>query len=366
MRKYSLLLVLSMAASASGIPYLTEPALCPTRPEIAFVSGGDIWIAPVKGGEAHLLVSHPAEESRPLYSPDGTRLAFVSTRTGAGDIYLLTLASGELKRLTFDDGMDQLDAWSRDGKWIYFSNGSHDVARKNDLFRVSVEGGTPMAVSADRYTNEFQAAPAPDGSTVAFAARGVSDQQWWRRGHSHLDESEIWIRKEGSPATYEKVVDLAGRNVWPMWMPDGKQLYFMSDRAGAQNIWTVTPGGKPKQVTKFTEGRVLWPSIGYDGKAVVFEHDFKIWQLDTKSGEAYALPITLVGSVAGPGITHLTLSNFSDLRLSPDARKILLVGHGEVFAAGAREGGDAIRVTHTAGSGNAGVVVAGLHAGRCT
>ena len=72
----------------------------------------------------------------------------------------------------------------------------------------------------------------------------------------------------------------------------------MSDRGGAQNIWTLPLGGKMRQVTKFTDGRVLWPTIGYDGKAIVFERDFKIWQLDTRSGEAYALPITLVGSSA--------------------------------------------------------------------
>ena len=307
-------------------------------------------MAPAKGGEAHLLVSHPADESRPLYSPDGTRLAFVSTRTGNGDIYVLTLASGELKRLTFDDGLDQLDAWSRDGRWIYFSNGTNDVGRKNDIYRVSAEGGTPMAVSADRFTNEFQGAPSPDGSTLAMAARGVGDSQWWRNGHSHLDESEIWLRREGSPAVYEKVVDLNGRNAWPMWMPDGKQLYFMSDRSGAQNIWTISPGGKPRQVTKFTSGRVLWPSISYDGKSVVFERDFKIWQLDTKSGEAYALPITLVGSAASPELQHLTLTQFSDLALSPDARKVALTGHGEIFVSSAKDGGESVRVTQTAGA----------------
>lgn len=334
---------------AAGIPYLSQPALCPTRPEIAFVSGGDIWVAPAKGGEAHLLVSNPAEESRPLYSPDGAKLAFVSTRTGGGDIYVLTLATGDLKRLTFDDGLDQLDGWSRDGKWIYFSNGSQDVGRKNDIFRVSSGGGTPMAVSADRFTNEFQAAPAPDGTSIAFAARGVGDSQWWRDGHSHLDESEIWLRKDGASASYEKIVDLNGRNAWPMWMPDGRTLYFMSDRSGAQNLWTVTPGGKPRQVTKFTGGRVLFPSIAYDGKAVVFEHDFKIWQLDTKNGEAYALPITLVGSPSSPEIAHLAINQFNDLAVAPDARKVALIAHGEVFAASARDGGSAFRVTRTPG-----------------
>jgi len=349
MRTSLLLLCLSTTAFAAGVPYLSEPALCPTRPEIAFVSGGDIWVAPAKGGEAHLLVSHPAEETRPLYSPDGAKLAFVSTRTGGGDVYVLTLATGDLKRITFDDRLDQLDAWSRDGKWIYFSNTSKDVGGKNDLYRVSAEGGTPMLVSADRFTNEFQAVPAPAGDSVAFAARGNGDSQWWRHGHSHLDESEIWLRKEGSPATYEKLVDLNGRNAWPMWMPDGRSLYFMSDRGGAQNIWTLSFGGKPRQVTKFTDGRVLWPSIGYDGKAIVFERDFKIWQLDIKSGEAYVVPITLVGSVATPEITHLTLNQFNDLALSQDARKVALIAHGEVFAASARDGGAAFRVTRTPG-----------------
>ena len=95
MLKSSPFLLFASAASllAAGVPYLTEPSICPTRPEIAFVSGGDIWVAPEKGGEAHILVSNPAEESRPVYSPDGTKLAFVSTRTGGGDIYILTLAA---------------------------------------------------------------------------------------------------------------------------------------------------------------------------------------------------------------------------------------------------------------------------------
>src|SRR5262250_446713 len=118
-------------------PYFTEPALSPDKKEIAFVSGGDIWTVPSTGGTASLLVSNTANESRPLYSPDGRLLAFISTRTGNGDIYILTLATGELKRLTFDDALDQLDGWSRDGRWLYFSSGSRDIGGLNDLFRVS-------------------------------------------------------------------------------------------------------------------------------------------------------------------------------------------------------------------------------------
>src|SRR5215510_12503536 len=122
------------AQAVTPQPYFTEPALSPDRKENAFVSGGDIWTVPASGGVAALLVSHSANESRPLYSPDGKQLAFVSTRTGNGDIYLLTLATGELKRLTFDDALDQLDGWSRDGRWLYFSSGSRDLGGVNDVY----------------------------------------------------------------------------------------------------------------------------------------------------------------------------------------------------------------------------------------
>src|SRR6476469_9471730 len=119
----------------TALPSLSDPAISPDGREIAFVSGGDIWTVAASGGEAHLLVSHPAYDSRPLYSPDGTKLAFLSTRTGNGDVYVMTLATGALQRITFDDVAEQLDAWSRDGKWLYISSGSKDVGGMHDLFR---------------------------------------------------------------------------------------------------------------------------------------------------------------------------------------------------------------------------------------
>src|ERR1700692_2262150 len=88
------------AMAQAALPSLSDPAISPDGREIAFASGGDIWTVAAAGGEAHLLVTHPATESRPLYSPDGTKLAFVSTRTGAGDIFAVQLRSGGLKRVT--------------------------------------------------------------------------------------------------------------------------------------------------------------------------------------------------------------------------------------------------------------------------
>ena len=343
--RFALYFLIATAAFSAPRPYLTEPALSPDRKEIAFVSGGDIWTVPASGGEAHLLISHPATESKPLYSPDGTKLAFVSTRTGNGDIYVLTLGSGELKQITFDDAPDQLDAWSHDGKYLYFTTSAHDINAMNDIFRIPAAGGTPMPVTADRFANEFFSAPAPKGSDLAFSARGVASAQWWRKGHSHLDESEIYIRHEGTPATYERISDGEEKELWPMWSTDGSKLYYMSDKSGSENIWEYSKGAK-RQITKFTAGRLLWPSISYDGKTILFEHDFEIWECDPAKAEAKKVAIELRGTPAGPAQTHLTLTTgFTDLQLSKDNRKLAVINHGEVFAASSKEGGSAFRVT---------------------
>jgi tricorn protease len=331
------------------LPAFGDPGLSPDGAEIAFVSGGDIWTVPSAGGEARLLVSHPATESRPVYSPSGDQLAFVSTRTGNGDIYILSFRTGDLRRLTFDDGADALDGWSRDGRWIYFSSTSRDIAGMNDVFRVPATGGTPMDITADRYVNEYFAAPSPDGRTVAFTARGMASSQWWRKGHSHIDESEIWVVKDGTPPVYEAVTEGGAKQMWPMWAADGKTLFYVSDRSGAQNVWRHEPGKPAGQVTRFTAGRVLWPSISADGRRIAFERDFEIWLCDTASGRAEAVRINRRGAPAGPAVEHLSLTNqIQQLALSPDGKKLAFVVHGEVFAASSKDGGDAARVTNTA------------------
>lgn len=337
----------SSATAVEPKPYFTEPTVAPDHSEIAFASGGDLWAVPVAGGDARLLVAHPANESAPQYSPDGKTLAFVSDRTGGGDIYLLTLGTGALRRLTFDDGNENLDGWSRDGQWLYFTSSSREIAG-GDLYRVRAAGGMPMPVSADRFTNEFAAAPSPDGQSLAFSARGNGPGQWWRNGHSHLDESEIWLMKGLSTTGYEKLVDRGSKNYWPMWAADGKSLFFMSDRSGSENIWTKPLTGAAKAVTTFTSGRVLFPDISADGKTIVFERNFGIWTLDTGSGKAAEVPIRRRGASTGPVVEHLSLTQgYSDLALSPDGRKVAFVARGEIFAANARDGGPAARVTRS-------------------
>jgi Tol biopolymer transport system component/C-terminal processing protease CtpA/Prc len=227
----------------------------------------------------------------------------------------------------------------------------------NDVHRVSVDGGTPLEVAADRYTNEYFSSPSPDGTAMAITARATASGQWWRNGRSHLDEAEVWIVRDLAASRsgqalpiYEPVTTGGAKEMWPMWAADGRTLYYVSDRSGAQNIWmkAVDAASQPRQVTTFKTGRVLWPSISHDGKLIAFEHDFDVWTLDTSTNHWSQVAITRRGAPAAIGIEHLTLTEgISSLALSPDGKKIAFVARGEIFAASAKDGGDAARISRT-------------------
>ena len=331
-------------------PSFAQPAISPDGSRIAFVSGGAIWEVPAAGGAAHLLVADKGADSRPLFSPDGNRLVFVSDATGDGDIYVLDIASGKLSRATHADGRDELSGWSRDGQWLYFGSGRDNVGGFNAVYRVRATGGTPMPVSLEPYRNEEQGVPSPDNSTVALVGGGMGAFQWWRHGSAHIDHGAIWLLKNDGSHAYSRLTPDDARADWPMWAPDGQSLYYMSDRGGTENIWHVQRDGNEAALTRFRQGRVLWPTISANGKTIAFERDFGIWTVDAATGKAQPVPITLAGAVAGPENQHKTLrDDFRYLALSPDGKKVAFVAHGAVFAADADKGGDAVRVTRAPG-----------------
>ena len=91
---------LAAQSAVEGLPSYAEPGVSPDGSEIAFVSGGDVWTVSSLGGAARLLVAHSANESRPLYSPDGRSLAFNSDRDGGLNVYVMDLTTGVVSRLT--------------------------------------------------------------------------------------------------------------------------------------------------------------------------------------------------------------------------------------------------------------------------
>lgn len=137
------------------------------------------------------MVADRGADSRPLFSPQGDKLAFVSDAAGDGDIYTLDIASNKLSRVTYADGRDELSGWSHDGQWIYFGSARDNAGGFNGVYRVSAAGGAPMPVSLETYRNGEQGMPSPDNATIALVGQGLGAWQWWRHGSAHRPRRDL-------------------------------------------------------------------------------------------------------------------------------------------------------------------------------
>ncbi len=146
------LLLLLLAASdlraQSGNSYalLRKPTVSKTQ--IAFSYGGDLWIVDRNGGDARRLTSDAGIEIDPIFSPDGSMIAFTGEYDGNEDVYVIPAAGGVPKRLTSHPGSDQVAGWTRDGKRILFRSPRGSYAGFTQLFTVPLTGGLAGTDSA--------------------------------------------------------------------------------------------------------------------------------------------------------------------------------------------------------------------------
>ena len=344
----------SDAKNESGnLPYLQQPSLSPDGSKIAFCYAGDVWTVPADGGEASRITSHASNDSHPIFSPDGSQLAFASQRTGGGNIYTISLQSNHPpKRLTHHDESVPPACWSPDGQWLYFTS-DYDGLRSAS-YKIHVDGGTPIQVAGDPRETHYNLAISPDGKTLAFNNNG---SPWWRRGQHPAGHSDIWIVSETVRANdHRRLTQYLGKNLKPMWNADGTGLYYLSDRDGEENIWHMTLEGDAEieQFTHFANGRVLRPSISADGRWISFERDFQIWRLNLEDRVSEPVEIILqTDEKSNPIRHHSYTSGINEFELAPDGKKVAFIVHGEVFADLAdkgdkvKKGGDSFKVTDT-------------------
>ncbi len=340
--------------------FLRQPALDPDGQHLAFVTAGDIWLVSSAGGVAERLTAHPASHREPRFSPDGRRLLFTANRYDAGELYILDLDGGAPRQITFQDAYCQPQDWTSDGAAVLFTADSEQMGEA--IYRVSVEGGTPVLVYAEPYEQLDHVAVSPDGQMLAFVNLR---ERWWRRGPHPFSPNEIWLAPAQPDYTalrqiagpYGQRLTYNGKLGWPLWAPDGLGLYVVCDCDGWENLWYLpldeTP---PRQITRFRDGRLFTPTIARrSGTIVCARDDGQLWQIDPMSGDAAPIPIRArVDSKRAPVRIEAWTSNFSEVRLSPDGKKIALVARGDVFADFADKEtdrdlrqGPAFRVTNT-------------------
>src|SRR5215469_10987002 len=142
---------------------LQKPTLSKTH--IVFAYAGDLWSVPREGGDAARLTTGPGTETDPVFSPDGTRIAFTGEYDGNVDVFVMPAVGGVPKRLTWHPAPDRVLGWTPDGKRILFTSPRTAYSRFSELFTVGLDGAFPEKVPLPM---GFEGAYSPDASQLAY------------------------------------------------------------------------------------------------------------------------------------------------------------------------------------------------------
>ena len=128
---------------------LRDPAI--SAQKIAFVYAGDLWTANRDGSNPRRLTSSPVDETNPVFSPDGSMIAYTANFENNHDVYVIATAGGQPTRLTWRSGNDVALDWTPDGRAVAFaSQRETNHGRSAQLYHVSVNGGLPVKQMAAR------------------------------------------------------------------------------------------------------------------------------------------------------------------------------------------------------------------------
>src|SRR6266513_3066030 len=169
MRRVAIVLALSVGCftgiSADSLAplLLQKPTL--SRTQIAFVYAGDLWTVPREGGDAQWLTSGAGTETNPIFSPDGSTIAFTGEYDGNVDVYTVPATGGVPKRLTWHPAPDTALGWSPDGKRILFASNRDSYAPVQQLYTMDVNGAFPERLPLPW---GWEAAYSPDGNRLAY------------------------------------------------------------------------------------------------------------------------------------------------------------------------------------------------------
>ncbi len=205
-------------------------------------SRNTLYLAPVQGGEAKDIFTHPWFLWAPAFSPDGREIAFSQSEAdGSWHIWTAPVEGGTPKRITNSSRGEVYPRYSADGKWIYF----FDWVAPRRVWRTPREGGPMEPFSPENYPEDAYADPSPDGKAIAVAR---SDKEIVR---IYVGATRGWGSGEA------KALTQAGSTL-PRWSPDGKWILYSRDRGKGNGIFIApAAGGEPQRITA-TGGWAVW------------------------------------------------------------------------------------------------------------
>jgi len=298
------------------------PTLSPDGQMLAFVhrSGGksDVWA--LRAGSrkpVNLTADCDRESSSPAFSPDGSLVAYAS-QCGEGGLFVMSATGENARRLT-SFGSDP--AWSPDGREVLYS--TEPVLRPygrngtSEIWAVEVGSGKTRRILAQ---DGIQPSVSPHGLRIAYWAlpTGGSQRDIWTIPYGGLKAGEKPV-----PVTQDPAVDW-----YPTWAPDGKSLYFLSNRSGVMNLWRIPideASGKPlgpAEPQSLPAREVGGLAVARDGRHIAF--------VDRQTGYAIErLNFDAEGRLTGkPEPVYEGSQEMADFDVSPDVKLLAFDSRG--------------------------------------
>ncbi len=262
--------------------------------------------APALFGQQRRLIVSSRRDDSPNISPDGKRIAFVSTRTGNEEIWISDADRRELKQLTSFKGQNTgTPRWSPDGRQIAFDSSE---AGNPNIYVMDGAGGTPRRLTSGPWGN-FMPSWSPDGKWIYFKSERSGSDQIWKIPSS--GGSPIQVTRGGACEAFAS--------------PDGKRLYF-TKRAWAP-IWTVPVDGGPEEpVPELEHFDKIFRSWGIVQQGIYF---LSRENRPTQTVHFFSFARRQVSALAT--IDRQPIWDYPDLALSADGRQLVYASLDQEF-----------------------------------
>ena len=335
MKKFIITLCASLAAAgafAAEAPlWLRNTAISPDGHTIAFTYKGDVYTVSAAGGRALRITTDPGYDSCPVWSPDGSKIAFFSNRMGSNDIYVVAANGGTPRRVTTHSGSEVPLAWLNDSTVLFAGSVLPD---KNDLnapfsgqtYKVNIkEGSRPeMFLSLDMRA----VAVGPDGAILFEDCKGFENA--FRKHEQSSGTTDIHLYKDGK---FTRISDYKGTDRNPVWLgKDGKSYAYTSERNGALNIYKGQLGSNNlTEVTHYKEAPVRSLSASADGNVLAYSYDGEIYTI-TGNGQPVKVAVDIVtDDFDGDTVKSFITSGANSLVPSPNDEEVAFTVRGEVY-----------------------------------